>query len=69
MDPFVTGGAFRVGRGGSWGYDSYNCWSANRSDVGNVPGVTDGSIGFRVVLAPALVPQQTKARREAAVEH
>jgi formylglycine-generating enzyme required for sulfatase activity len=53
-DPFVTGGPYRVYRGGSWGNDSDNCRSANR--VGDDPGNTGGSLGFRVVLAPALIP-------------
>jgi formylglycine-generating enzyme required for sulfatase activity len=53
-DPFVTGGPFRVYRGGGW--DSYSdlCRSAIRNYGG--PGVADYRIGFRVVLAPVLVP-------------
>jgi formylglycine-generating enzyme required for sulfatase activity len=53
-DPFVTGGPYRVIRGGSWGNDSCSCRSALR-DYGS-PGVTFSVIGFRVVLAPVLVP-------------
>lgn len=53
-DPFVTGGPERVLRGGSLGDDSSNCRSAFRFTF--FPGDTDGSIGFRVALAPVLVP-------------
>ena len=53
-DPFVTGGPFRVFRGGCWGDSSGNCRSAIRSY--NFPGGTDNYLGFRVVLAPVLVP-------------
>jgi len=53
-DPFVTGGSNRVARGGSWFSFSSACRSAVRS-VGN-PGSTSDFIGFRVVLAPVLVP-------------
>jgi len=53
-DPFVTGGPFRVSRGGSWDYYSNGCRSANR-DYGD-PGFTHNYVGFRVVLAPVLVP-------------
>jgi formylglycine-generating enzyme required for sulfatase activity len=55
-DPFVTGGPYRVLRGGS--RDSFNtaffCRSAKR--ISYTPGSTDNSLGFRVVLAPILVP-------------
>jgi formylglycine-generating enzyme required for sulfatase activity len=53
-DPFVTGGPNRVIRGGSWFYVSQFGRSAyrNRDD----PGVAVFYIGFRVVLAPILVP-------------
>jgi formylglycine-generating enzyme required for sulfatase activity len=53
-DPFVTGGPFRVFRGGKWFGSSYDCRSAER--LINTPGYTDNSFGFRVVLAPVLVP-------------
>jgi formylglycine-generating enzyme required for sulfatase activity len=54
-DPFVTGGPNRVFRGGSWGiYSAFSCRSANRYYVS--PGYADYSFGFRVVLAPVLVP-------------
>ncbi|MBM3989324.1 MAG: formylglycine-generating enzyme family protein [Planctomycetes bacterium] len=53
-DPFVTGGPDRVVRGGSWGYGSGDCRSAYR-DYGD-PGHAGDNIGFRVVLAPVLVP-------------
>jgi len=53
-DPFVTGGPNRVFRGGSWGSDSDYCRSAYRFNF--APGNTNYYIGFRVVLAPVLVP-------------
>jgi formylglycine-generating enzyme required for sulfatase activity len=53
-DPFVTGGPDRVIRGGSWGSHSDGCRSAYRGY--GTPGFTDNHIGFRVVLAPVLVP-------------
>ncbi len=53
-DPFVTGGATRVIRGGSWVHDSSRCRSAWRDDVS--PGIFWDALGFRVVLAPVLVP-------------
>jgi formylglycine-generating enzyme required for sulfatase activity len=53
-DPFVTGGPNRVIRGGFWYGNSYGCRSAFRGS-GN-PGDTDSGVGFRVVLAPVLVP-------------
>jgi formylglycine-generating enzyme required for sulfatase activity len=54
--PFVTGGPNRVLRGGSWNsfYSAFVCRSAHRG--GNSPGITYGNLGFRVVLAPVLVP-------------
>ena len=54
MDPFVSGGPYRVFRGGSWFNDSGYCRSAYRSD--GDPGAAYDSVGFRVVLAPVLVP-------------
>ena len=55
-DPFVTGGANRVIRGGSWGsfLTAAFCRSAIRYYY--TPGYTNNFIGFRVVLAPVLVP-------------
>jgi formylglycine-generating enzyme required for sulfatase activity len=53
-DPFVTNGPNRVLRGGSWSINSFDCRSAVRSL--NTPGNTDDDLGFRVVLAPVLVP-------------
>jgi formylglycine-generating enzyme required for sulfatase activity len=53
-DPFVTGGPNRVIRGGGWNVNSSFCRSAIR--VSSIPGITDLSLGFRVVLAPVLVP-------------
>ncbi len=53
-DPFKTGGPYRVFRGGSWSSNSNGCRSAARGDYG--PGYTGSGFGFRVVLAPVLVP-------------
>ncbi|MCP4963793.1 MAG: formylglycine-generating enzyme family protein, partial [bacterium] len=53
-DPFVTGGSNRVLRGGSWSNNSGVCRSAVR--YGDSPGISSRDIGFRVVLAPVLVP-------------
>ncbi|MCP5024109.1 MAG: SUMF1/EgtB/PvdO family nonheme iron enzyme, partial [bacterium] len=53
-DPFVTGGSLRVIRGGSWGFNSFSCRSAFRN-YGSL-GSSGFNIGFRVVLAPVLVP-------------
>ncbi|MFM7281685.1 MAG: formylglycine-generating enzyme family protein, partial [Planctomycetia bacterium] len=44
-DPFVTGGPFRVLRGGSWDYSSAYCRSAAR-DV-YIPGYSTVYVGFR----------------------
>jgi len=54
MDPFVSGGPYRVVRGGGWDGVSSNCRSAIRG--GGDPGYAAGDVGFRVVLAPVLVP-------------
>jgi len=54
-DPFVTGGPLRVFRGGCWDSYSYECRSADRYFY-NVPSRTYYGLGFRVVLAPILVP-------------
>ncbi|MEQ1634151.1 MAG: SUMF1/EgtB/PvdO family nonheme iron enzyme [Planctomycetota bacterium] len=53
-DPYVTTGPDRVLRGGGWGSGSGDCRAANRHN-GN-PGDVGDNIGFRVVLAPVLVP-------------
>jgi len=53
-DPFVTGGPDRVIRGGGWDFDSNGCRSAYRDYLD--PGNTNFNFGFRVVLAPVLVP-------------
>mgnify|MGYP002777324863 CR=1 FL=1 len=53
-DPFVTGGLTRVARGGSWSLNSSYCRSARRLNAS--PGFKANSVGFRVVLAPILVP-------------
>ena len=53
-DPYVSRGSNRVGRSGSWGSDAYFCRTALRR--GFFPGFRDYGVGFRVVLAPVLVP-------------
>jgi formylglycine-generating enzyme required for sulfatase activity len=53
-DPYVTTGQYRAWRGGSWLSTPGSCRSANR--VWLLPTQNDNSIGFRVVLAPILVP-------------
>ena len=53
-DPFVTGGASRVYRGGSWYNPSLYCRSAIRFSYN--PGFGRYTRGFRVVLAPVLIP-------------
>jgi formylglycine-generating enzyme required for sulfatase activity len=55
-DPFVTGGTDRVYRGGGCyaGNPASTCRSAYR--VSLPPSVSDSTVGFRVVLAPVLVP-------------
>ncbi|MBI1380385.1 MAG: SUMF1/EgtB/PvdO family nonheme iron enzyme [Planctomycetaceae bacterium] len=53
-DPYVSGGSFRVFRGGSWDFASNFCRSARRGNVS--PSLYTNFIGFRVVLAPVLVP-------------
>lgn len=52
-DPFVTGHAYPVLRGGSWDSTSNLCRSAFRNYYA---GSAHYTIGFRVVLAPVLVP-------------
>ena len=46
-----TQGAWRLLRGGSWGFTPMYCRSANR--IRNLPVNRDGNIGFRVVLVPS----------------
>lgn len=55
-DPFVTSGTFPVLRGGSWHFNwtSYASRSAYRGFTGS--NLTNNTIGFRVVLAPAIGP-------------
>ena len=53
-DPYVSSGPYRVFRGGGWDYNSYYCRSAFRSSI--IPVLTGSSVGFRVCLAPVLVP-------------
>ncbi len=55
-NPFVTGGTARVVRSGAYGSNSLaiSCRSAIRYVAASFG--TSGDIGFRVVLAPALVP-------------
>ena len=58
IDPFVTGGLYRVLRGGSWGSGS-SIGSRSAVRYGNdpvSPSISNNCIGFRVVLAPVLVP-------------
>jgi formylglycine-generating enzyme required for sulfatase activity len=60
-DPFVTGGLLRIIRGGSWNEGALTCRSAGRNNLNPYDNALfngdyyDG-IGFRVVLAPVLVP-------------
>ena len=54
-DPFVTGGTDPVIRGGGWLNFQNHCRSANRVPYA-VFGDSFSMIGFRVVLAPVLVP-------------
>jgi formylglycine-generating enzyme required for sulfatase activity len=54
VDPFVSVGPYRSSRGGSWAASSDVCRSAFR-DI-NQPTNGYPSVGFRVVLAPILVP-------------
>ncbi len=54
VDPFVSGGTYRVIRGGFWGAASRYCRSAARAFY--QPGLVDSGRGLRVVLAPVRVP-------------
>ncbi len=53
-DPFVTGGPARIARGGSAGHDKLFARSALRLQLD--PGYAHRWLGFRVALAPTLVP-------------
>ncbi len=53
-NPFVTGGTARVYRGGTWLDYSFVCRSARRSAT--APNYVSFGLGFRVVLAPIIVP-------------
>ena len=53
-DPYVSSGPYRVQRGGCWQGPSYDCRSAFRTN-GNPSNAFNYS-GFRVCLAPVLVP-------------
>ena len=53
-DPYVTSGPFRIVRGGSWLYPSSYCRSGERFLFN--PVLQNRILGFRVVLAPVLVP-------------
>jgi formylglycine-generating enzyme required for sulfatase activity len=55
-DPFVTGGPTRVMRGGGWDDPSHLCRSARRQQQSPSEGTGYWNLGFRVVLAPILVP-------------
>jgi len=54
FDPYVSSGPIRVLRGGSWSGTAGSCRSAFR--LNNAPGSANFNFGFRVVLAPVLVP-------------
>ena len=54
FDPYVSSGPLRVIRGGGWNYAAGVCRSAIRANF--IPGGAGDVIGFRVVLAPVLVP-------------
>jgi len=45
-----SSGSRRVARGGSWGYNAYDCRSANRGN--NSPRSTDNNVGFRIAWTP-----------------
>ncbi len=53
-DPYVTTGHLRVARGGAWNFARVTAQSAYRGN--GLPIVAHNTIGFRVVLAPALLP-------------
>ncbi len=53
-DPFTSTGIGRVYRGGSWSFSDQICRSAFRHIF--IPGLSSNAIGFRVVLAPIVLP-------------
>ncbi|MEQ1729882.1 MAG: formylglycine-generating enzyme family protein, partial [Vicinamibacterales bacterium] len=53
-DPYVSSGPLRVWRGGSYAVMSSGARSAERGWI--APSVTGNDIGFRIVLAPIIVP-------------
>ncbi|MBK8980667.1 MAG: SUMF1/EgtB/PvdO family nonheme iron enzyme [Planctomycetes bacterium] len=53
-DPYVNSGFNRISRGGSWTDTDYYCRSAYRR--GTDPRGRGNGLGFRIVLAPILVP-------------
>ena len=54
LDPYVSSGSSGVSRGGSWGNAEDLCRSAMRLILN--PSFSSFGLGFRVVLAPILVP-------------
>jgi formylglycine-generating enzyme required for sulfatase activity len=54
VDPWVSSGPYHVFRGGGYGDQVQFCRSAVRT--GSVPFYSAGDLGFRVVLAPVLIP-------------
>ncbi|MEZ5976748.1 MAG: formylglycine-generating enzyme family protein [Planctomycetota bacterium] len=60
IDPFSTGDPNKVYRGGAWPYYAASCQSASRDATPATVGPSGGPglkyHGFRVVLAPTLVP-------------
>jgi formylglycine-generating enzyme required for sulfatase activity len=54
VDPFVSTGPYRSSRGGSWAESSDVCRAAFRDF--NQPTNAYAAVGFRIVLAPILVP-------------
>jgi formylglycine-generating enzyme required for sulfatase activity len=52
----VTGGAFRMFRGGSWVSVSTAAFCRSAFRIYSSPGGAGIDVGFRVVLAPVLVP-------------
>jgi formylglycine-generating enzyme required for sulfatase activity len=54
VDPWVSSGPYHVHRGGGYGDQVHACRSALRSGSG--PWYSTGDLGFRVVLAPVLIP-------------
>jgi len=54
FDPYVSSGPNRVLRGGSWIDAADGCRSARRNNI--IPSNSVYNLGFRIVLAPILVP-------------